>query len=369
MSSIYSKYLSINESKSVERKTFSFKKKLLESDEDVLKVLKQVYDENELKELKDGVSLKYNKKEKSYIVKTDGGAEYSLNTDNLDDALMKFYKKEILSDSEAKRYFQFLKRSLGESLKRKYLKESDKYWEAYEQAKKIIKDANVPEVYVDDVWEHSEFFMFVMGSDEEDKEKIIKEAYKKISSTFLDNKGKYPLINSVMPPFGKDDLSITFFIKEEAFLKDLKESKKSSSLNKRISESLKIKSFKEYKKLKETKFRKMNESSVNIKMDDGEYYECLWALFDSRGEKENDKYVEWYTDIGVDSGLSPNKIYNYVRYEATLATTEEVLSDVFDKSLDDFSNEEEAVQYILDNFGGSMDHKEIDGENLFLYVP
>lgn len=62
-------------------------------------------------------------------------------------------------------------------------------------------------------------------------------------------------------------------------------------------------------------------------------------------------------------------MYAYVKYEATLATVEEILSDVFEKSLDDFSDEEEAVQYVIDNFDGSMDYRDIDGETLFLYVP
>lgn len=108
-----------NLEESKKKVSFKNKKKLSESNENVLKVLKNMYDENELK---DGVSLKYNKKEKSYFVKTDGGAEYSLNTNDLDDALMKFYKKEIISDREAKRNFEFFKNQLGES-KKKAIKE------------------------------------------------------------------------------------------------------------------------------------------------------------------------------------------------------------------------------------------------------
>lgn len=115
--------------------------------------------------------------------------------------------------------------------------------------------------------------------------------------------------------------------------------------------------------------RKLNENSSSIEMSDSDYYECLWALFDSAGEKEDDKYVEWYSDIGIEVGIAPNKMYAYVKYEATLATVEEILSDVFEKSLDDFSDEKEAVQYVIDNFDGSMDYRDIDGETLFLYVP
>lgn len=116
--------------------------------------------------------------------------------------------------------------------------------------------------------------------------------------------------------------------------------------------------------------RKINESYTSIEMDDGDYYECLAALFVYKGERENNDCVEWYTNIGMDLGIAPNKMYDYVRYEATLSTTEEILNDVFDKSLDeDFSDEGEAIRFIFDNFDGALNHKKINGENLFLYVP
>lgn len=70
--------------------------------------LLELYKLGKLNELKDGVHFGYSKMESSFCVITRETA-YSLNTENLMEALEKFYTKEILSDKNAKRYLDFLK--------------------------------------------------------------------------------------------------------------------------------------------------------------------------------------------------------------------------------------------------------------------
>lgn len=72
----------------------------------ILKTLKRMFDEGELKE---GMKLYFDENEKSYICTSEGGVFYSLKTDDFDKALLKFYTKEILSDRVAKRYFDNVK--------------------------------------------------------------------------------------------------------------------------------------------------------------------------------------------------------------------------------------------------------------------
>lgn len=232
------------------------KKKLSESDESVLKVLKNMYDENELK---DGVSLKYNKKEKSYFVKTDGGAEYSLNTNDLDDALMKFYKKEILSDKTAKRNFEFFKNQLGESKKKaikewrrnisgyseisdeevkKYQSELDEIGGKLEKSGISVKkvgQVNVEEFegsddyFTEEAWGHIELSKPVKDEDEFEKICDIVEPY--IDNRLSDVKD----IGYV----GSEDLYITFKVVDRFWDdEELEESsrKKSRFSKKRLSE-------------------------------------------------------------------------------------------------------------------------------------
>lgn len=70
----------------------------------------ELYKDGRLSELKEGTSLKYSNIEKSFVVKAKG-AFYSLHTANIVEALEKFYKKEILSCSKTKSYFNYLKES------------------------------------------------------------------------------------------------------------------------------------------------------------------------------------------------------------------------------------------------------------------
>lgn len=72
----------------------------------ILKTLKRMHDEGELKK---GVNLYFDEKEKSFVCSSKAGAFYSLKTDDFDKALLNFYEKEILIDSVAKRYFDSVK--------------------------------------------------------------------------------------------------------------------------------------------------------------------------------------------------------------------------------------------------------------------
>lgn len=74
--------------------------------------LLELYKLGKLDDLKKGVGLDYSKMEHSYIVSIEEGEiVYSLNTENLMEALEKFYKKEILSCSKTKSYLNYLKES------------------------------------------------------------------------------------------------------------------------------------------------------------------------------------------------------------------------------------------------------------------
>lgn len=73
---------------------------------EALQDLKILYTKGELNKIKEGVLFKYSTIEKSYYVKGESFA-YSLKTNDLEVALKKFYKKEILSSREAKRIFDF----------------------------------------------------------------------------------------------------------------------------------------------------------------------------------------------------------------------------------------------------------------------
>lgn len=297
MGEIYSKYLSLNESKSSEKKVFSFKNKLSESDENVLKVLKNMYDENDLK---DGISLEYNKKEKSYFVKRDdAGVEYSLNTNDLDVALMKFYKKEILSDRKAKRNFDFFKNQLGESKKKaikeyrnnlsgyseisdeevkKYLSELDEIGNKLEKAGISVK--KVGQVNVEEF----------EGSDDYFTEEAW--GYIKLSKPVKD-KDEFEKICDIVAPYiddrlsdvrdigyvGSEDLHITFKVVDRFWDgEELKESKKSRFSKKRLSEKDSKtfnKAFKDFEKL-------VREVAKSIGIDG--YIDDIWTNSEYEGK-------------------------------------------------------------------------------------
>lgn len=68
----------------------------------------ELYQDGRLNVLKENTSLKYSTIEKSFVVKAND-AFYSLNTDNIMEALEKFYEKEILSCPKTASFFHYLK--------------------------------------------------------------------------------------------------------------------------------------------------------------------------------------------------------------------------------------------------------------------
>lgn len=76
----------------------------------ILKTLKRMF--NGGGGLKDGVKMIFDNDENTFVVISEGGAFYSLKTNDFDKALLKFYTKEILSDREAKHYFDSVKEEI-----------------------------------------------------------------------------------------------------------------------------------------------------------------------------------------------------------------------------------------------------------------
>lgn len=152
---------------------------------------------------------------------------------------------EYFEESSKRKMFRKSKKLSEKNKKtlKKALKEGeDKYWKAYDEAKKIIEDANVPEVHIEGVTEDISFFVIhLVGKEGGEKELV--NASKKIKKNFTDNAEKYPLIDRVFPFFGERYLDLTFYINEEAYLKDIEESRIMKKIGKRMNEKSEIKSY------------------------------------------------------------------------------------------------------------------------------
>lgn len=227
------------------------------------------------------------------------------------------------------------------SKRRKRLSEKDSktFNKAFNDFKNLVRDIAKEigiDMYIDDIWTNSE-----------NEGKVIVDFDKKVPSQKAEALRKSLEDDIRVEKITKKDNGFVVIFKEK--YRNLEESIKRKRLKE--SNSKKI-SFKQFKKLKESKMRKspfskrkLNESdSVTIEIDFGNYYECLRCIFKDANENLPRDQIYWYTELGMEFGVDPNSMYEWIKNEAELLSVDEIkeykdLGDVDDEEAIDFAEE------------------------------
>lgn len=231
------------------------------------------------------------------------------------------------------------KTRISEKRKRLSEKDSKTFNKAFNDFKNLVRDIAKEidiDMYIDDIWTNSE-----------NEGKVIVDFDKKVPSQKAEALRKSLEDDIRVEKITKKDNGFVVIFKEK--YRNLEESIKRKRLKESNSKRI---SFKQFKKLKESKMRKslfskrkLNESdSVTIEIDFGNYYECLRCLFKDINQNLSKDQLDWYTELGMEFGIDPNSMCEWIINEVELLSVEDIkkykdLGDVSDEEAIDFAQE------------------------------
>lgn len=245
---------------------------------------------------------------------------------------------EIMYEKSNKK-IDLKKSRISEKRKRLSEKDSKTFNKAFKDFEHLVREVAKEislDMYIDDIWTNSEY-----------EGRVIVTFDKKAPSQKVEALRKSLEDDIRVEKITKKDNGFVVIFKEK--YRNLEESIKMKRLKESNTKRI---SFKQFKKLKESKMkkslfskRKLNESdSVTIEIDFGNYYECLRCLFKVEGENLGTDQLNWYTEVGMEMGIDPNSMCEWIKNDVELLSVDEIkkykdLGDVSDEEAIDFAQE------------------------------